>query len=66
MQERERWSVGTWVGLVAFVSLALLPWVFLWSRGERLDGLDFLAVGLVWVVIGTMGLANSATWRKKK
>lgn len=61
----QRWSVGTWVGLVAFVSLALLPWAFLWWRGESLRGVDFLAAGLVWGVIGTMALANSANWRKK-
>lgn len=54
------------VALVAFVSVTLLPWVFLWQRGEALDLRDLVAVGLIWLVIGTFAAANSPQWRKKQ
>lgn len=64
MKERY-WSVGNLVAVVCFVSVALLPWVFLWWRGESLTAWDLAAAFAAWLLIGTFAAANTASWRKR-
>lgn len=57
-----RWSVGSIVALVAFISFALLPWVYLFFA---LAWQELVGAGLIWLVIGTFAAANTAEWRKR-
>lgn len=51
------------VGLVAFVSLTLLPWVLLFVEVSLQK---LVAAGLIWLMIGTFAVANDPRWRKKQ
>ena len=52
------------VGLVAFVSFTLLPWVYLFV--DAISWQELVGVGLVWLIIGTFAAANDPRWRKKQ
>ncbi len=57
------WTTGNIVAVVAFVSVTLLPWLWVFQQAEPW----VLAVaGLVWLVIGTFAAVNAATWVKQK
>lgn len=56
------WTAGNVVAVVAFVSVALLPWLWVFGLAEALE----LAVaGLVWLLIGSLAAVNAATWVRK-
>lgn len=59
-----KWNVGSITALVAFVSVALAPWVYL-VRGPEDGFVDLLVVGVIWLMIGTFAAANGAEWRKR-
>ena len=55
-------SVGDWVALVCFISLALLGWVVIFR------GMSWLVVfaGLWWLGLGIMAGIRPDEWRKRE
>lgn len=55
------WTVGSFVTLVCFISVASLPW--LWLLGDW-EWYELVGAGLLWLIIGTFAAVNSAQWKK--
>lgn len=56
------WTAGNLVATVAFLCVALLPWLWLFDVAEAWK---LTVAGLVWLVIGTFAAANSVAWRRR-
>ncbi len=60
------WTAGNVVALVCFVSVALLPWVYLLQRWPEMTVVDAAGALVYWVIAGTFAAANATHWRKAR